>query len=158
MVDAKGARWITRFLGIAKSNTASLRHVIEMSAENPRNGSPMGFANKYHETINWKLSRGDESELPKHLSTMLLRLAKYRFLFWRRSGFKDFRRQSWSLTSEVAVGLLFASVLRRVKLRNLAPRDAVRKEGIKEKMTQEAVARPQACEVEQSLVAANDAR
>jgi flavin-dependent dehydrogenase len=126
MTDPKGARWISRFLGVAKSNTASLTRILKLSADNPRNGTARDLKNKYVQTINWNLHRGNESELPKHLSTMLMRLAKYRFLFWKRSGFKDVRRQLQSLTSEIAGSILFGSVLRWVRLRNLAGRQTMR--------------------------------
>ncbi len=122
MVDAKGARWISRFLGVAKSNTASMSHILKLSSGHPKNGSARDFTNKYDETINWNLRPGDESELPKHLSIMMARLARYRFLFWRRSGFKDAPRQLKSLTSEFGGSLLFGSLLRFTKLRSLAGR------------------------------------
>jgi flavin-dependent dehydrogenase len=119
MVDTKGARWICRFLAIAKGNTQSLTRILKLSSGNPKNGRARDLTNKYDRTINWRLRRGDESELPKHLSTMLIRLARYRFLFWRRSGFKDAWPQIRSLASEIAGSILFGWLLRRVKLRNL---------------------------------------
>ncbi|MGI9472188.1 MAG: NAD(P)/FAD-dependent oxidoreductase [Rubripirellula sp.] len=120
MVDPKGARWITQFLSISRQNTNSLARILMLSDGHPKNGSARDLPNRYAETINWKLWRGDEMQMHRHLSVMLRRLAKYRFLFWRRSGFQEPVRQGFAITKELGGSLLFGTLLRWTKPHRLA--------------------------------------
>ena len=108
-----GARWIKKATEGGIENMKELVTLLPQGSMRLRGISAEQLPNRYFETVNWELWKGEEHKLPYYMSKLFFRFAKFRLELLKNAGWTQ-----WGLHIRRAASDLFSSIVMRVFLKN----------------------------------------